>query len=175
MDAVRRTIDIKVTEAGDRHYLAVARLVDPFHEMEVRLTVRTADLTVVEAVAYMDWIPYDDRRPDSLAHMSGLEGVQIGPGLTRIVRDSVGGPSGCPYLVDLVLQACKLVVVALGVQRAREAVLVQNDIEAFSSVRAEMGSCAGHRDLPADRLPRWLERERDEDRTSRLAENPPAS
>lgn len=174
MDAVRRTIDTEVSEVGDGHYLAVARLTDPFHEIEVRLTVRAANLTVVDAVARMNWIPYDDRCPDSLVHMSRLEGVQIGPGLTRTVRGSVGGPSGCPYLVDLVLQACKLVIVTLGVQRAREAILVNNDIEAFSAIHEEMGACAGHRDLPADRLPQWLERERDDNRTSRPAGGAPA-
>ena len=44
---------------------AVARLVDPFHDIKVTVAIRSADLTITGAQATMRWVPYADR---CLAH-----------------------------------------------------------------------------------------------------------
>lgn len=164
MKPVRRTIDTEVSAAGEGRLRAVARLTDPYHDIEVTLTIRIADLSIVGAAARMPRIPYADYCPNSCAGLNGLQGVRVGAGLGRTIRDAVGGDSGCPYLVELVGQACKLAVVAAQSENAREAVLVENDLERFSAIRRQMGQCAGHRGLPDDHLPAWLERERRETR-----------
>jgi hypothetical protein len=141
---VRRTIETNVEEEGDS-CRAVARLVDPFHDIKVTVVIRSADLTITGAQATMRWVPYADRCPDSL--------------LGRTVREKIGGEAGCPYVVDLVLQACQFALVAVMTGQAREAILEKQDLEAFAGLRQKMGQCAGHRELAADRLPAWLERE----------------
>jgi len=160
VDSVKRNIDTEVTSDGDGISRAVARLSDPYHEIEVALRIRTADLTIVEANAEMIRVPHVDHCPNSLLRMDKLTGLQIGPSLHRKVSEAVGGVIGCPYLVDLVIQACKFAIVVDGVQRAREAVLIEHDLEKFSAVRQAMGKCAGHTDLSDELLPAWLESER---------------
>ncbi len=160
MDTVRRSIDTEVSKTGDDCYRAVARLVDPFHEIEVVLLIRATGFVIVEASAKMIRIPYADKCPNSLQRVSKLSGLRIGPGLHRTIREVVGGDCGCPYIVDLVEQACKLVIVVSSVQQAREAVLVEHDLEKFAVIHEKMGQCAGHHNLPTGRLPDWLEHER---------------
>lgn len=155
---MRRTIETNVEEEGDS-CRAVARLVDPFHDIKVTVVIRTADLTITGAQATMPWVPYADRCPDSLLQLGGLAGVRIGPSLGRTVREKIGGEAGCPYVVELVLQACQFALVAVMTGQAREAILEKQDLEAFAGLRQKMGQCAGHRELAADRLPAWLERE----------------
>lgn len=159
MDPVRRSFDSEVSESGPGVYRAVARMVDPFHEIELTLTVRLADLHILDAQAGMPRVPYPERCPDSLRRVADLKGIGIGPGFNRKVREIVGDDCGCPYLVDLAAQAGKLIIVAAESQRAREAVLVHHDRAAFTAIRRRMGSCAGHLGLPDEVLPAWLERE----------------
>jgi hypothetical protein len=161
MEALRRTIETEVSDAGDGNYRAVARLTDPFHDIEVAVMVRAADHTITDASARMTRVPYADTCPNSLPRMSDLSDVPIGASLGRAVRDAVGGDRGCPYLVELVVQACKLAMLASLSEQARHAVLIENDLDKFHAVHEKMGHCAGHHDLPADRLPAWLERERE--------------
>ena len=155
---MRRTIEINVEQEGDT-CRAVARLVDPFHDIQVTVAIGTVEMTITEARATMRWVPYSDRCPDGLLRLDGLAGVRVGPSLGRTVRERIGGDGGCPYVVDLVLQACQFALVAVMTERAREAVLVNEDPGAFAGLRQKMGQCAGHRELAADRLPAWLERE----------------
>lgn len=162
LNTIKRTVDTEVKYDDDGILHAIARLTDPFHEIEVALRVRVADLTIVEANAEMIRVPYADHCPNSLLRIGTLAGIQIGPGLHRNVREAVGGDCGCPYLVDLVIQACKLAIVAVGVKQARNSVLIEHDFEKFSAVRRTMGKCAGHTDLPDELLPEWLERESNE-------------
>ncbi len=159
MDTIKRSIDTEVADKGNGIFDAVARLTDPFHEIEVTLRVSVDDLTIHGAKARMIRVPYADHCPNSLLRIDTLAGVQIGAGLHRQVREAVGGLCGCPYLVDLVIQACKFALVARGVQQARESILIEQDQEKFSAIRRTMGKCAGHTNLPDDLLPEWLERE----------------
>ena len=160
MNSFRRTIDTEVSEVGDDRYRAVSRLTDSFHEIEVVIIVCTADFSIVEASAQMIRMPYVDRCPNSLLRINNLSGIRIGPGLSKTIREAVGGNCGCPYLVELAVQACKLVIVATRAKQAREAVLGELDMGKFTEIHQQMGECAGHRDLPTGRLPDWLEQER---------------
>lgn len=158
MEPVRRTIETRVEEAGDG-CRASARLSDPFHEIEVCIELR-GDRTIGGATGTMRWIPYGDRCPDALLPLAALTGLRVGPELGRRVREQLGGASGCPYVVELVMQACQFALVATMTERARAAVLERNDRADFAALREQMGQCAGHRDLPAERLPAWLDRDR---------------
>ena len=108
MDTIKRTVDTEVKYDDNGILHTIARLTDPFHEIEVTLQVRTADLTIVEASAEMIRVPYANSCPNSMLGIDNLANVRIGPGLHRNIRETVGGDCGCPYLVDLVVQACKL-------------------------------------------------------------------
>ena len=160
MDTARRSFETEVLKMENGDYRAIARLTDPFHTIEVMLLINAIDFSIVDASAEMMCCPYGDKCPDSLQSMGTLSGLRIGPGLNQAIREAVGGGCGCAYLVELVTQACKFTIVVAKSEEAREAILIQNNIEKFSEIQEQMGRCAGHRNLPRGRLPDWLEHER---------------
>ncbi len=48
--------------------------------------------------------------PDMSSTAQKLIGVRVGPGMTKIVRELVGGPNGSDWIADLVLEAMEMLV-----------------------------------------------------------------
>ncbi|MEX2453057.1 MAG: DUF2889 domain-containing protein [Rhodospirillaceae bacterium] len=72
---------------------------EPIHDMWLRLTVdREFIVRAVEAVT--DKGPYE-LCPAILPSFQKLNGLKIGPGWNRRVREALGGALGCAHLVDL--------------------------------------------------------------------------
>ncbi len=72
---------------------------EPLHDMWLRLTV-DAELVVRAVEAVTDAGPYE-ACPAILPAFRKLEGMRIGPGWNRRVRERLGGVRGCTHLVDL--------------------------------------------------------------------------
>lgn len=72
---------------------------EPLHDMWIRLTV-DADFVVHGVEAATDAGPFAIC-PTINAAFKRLEGLRIGPGWNRRVRERVGGVKGCTHLVDL--------------------------------------------------------------------------
>ncbi len=73
---------------------------EPIHEMWLRLTVDD-ELLIHEAEAATDWGPFTIC-PAITEQFKSLEGLRIGRGWRRQVRERVGGVNGCTHLVELV-------------------------------------------------------------------------
>jgi hypothetical protein len=71
------------------------------HDMELAVTVRTPDLTILEAEATMHAFPHTECA-DIAPRFGELVGVSIAAGYTRAVRERFGGVLGCSHLVELV-------------------------------------------------------------------------
>lgn len=72
---------------------------EPIHDMRLRLTV-DADLKVCAVEAKTDAGPFAIC-PAINPAFAALEGLKIGPGWNRKVRELLGGVRGCTHLVDL--------------------------------------------------------------------------
>jgi hypothetical protein len=73
---------------------------EPIHEMWLRLTVD--DELLIHAVeAATDWGPFTIC-PAITEQFKSLEGLRIGPGWRRQVKELVGGVNGCTHLVELI-------------------------------------------------------------------------
>ncbi len=59
--------------------------------------------------------------PDLSEAEKKLIGVRVGPGMTKIVREVVGGPSGSERVGELVLEAMEMLVNAVTVAELRKA------------------------------------------------------
>ena len=73
---------------------------EPVHEMWLRLTVDD-DLLIHEVEATTDWGPFNIC-PAITEKFKSLEGLRIGHGWRRQVKDRVGGVNGCTHLLELV-------------------------------------------------------------------------
>lgn len=72
---------------------------DPVHDMRIRLTVDDR-LTIVKSEATTDASPFQVC-PDIAPAFVALEGLRIGPGWMRTVKERLGGRKGCTHLVEL--------------------------------------------------------------------------
>lgn len=72
---------------------------EPYHHMQVRLTV-DSNLIVVAAEAITLAGPFRVC-PDAALNVSGMVGVQIGPGWRRACQKAIGGPAGCTHITEL--------------------------------------------------------------------------
>ncbi len=104
----RRQVEIEVYERED-HFVVIGRLrddrpwaagtaiVEHVHAMELRIAVRRADLTILEAGAHMDRFPHAEC-PSIEAAFTGLVGMSIARGYTRAVQERFGRSAGCTHL-----------------------------------------------------------------------------
>ena len=87
------------------------RLTDDLLKAEVNINVQLPDLEIVEAEAKLERLV-----PEAWSSAPGLikkiEGVRIGSGLRKIVAGLLGGPQGCPVLVQAVLESANAVIFA---------------------------------------------------------------
>ena len=92
-------VDTKTYTIPNRHRGEVA-VGEPVHEMWLRLTMDDSmRIHTVEAVT--DYGPFG-MCPSITHNFKRLEGLTIGAGFRRAVRERVGGTQGCTHLVELV-------------------------------------------------------------------------
>ena len=72
---------------------------EPYHHMQVRLTVNSA-LTVVDAEAKTLAGPFRVC-PEAAINVKGMVGLTIGPGWRRACQKAIGGPAGCTHITEL--------------------------------------------------------------------------
>ena len=102
-----KVVEVNPGPGGD---LAVSwRLTDDLFKVEVRLVVEPPDLEIMEAEAVFDrYVPASWR--DASEKIKSIEGVSVGAGLRKITAGLLGGPDGCPMLVDAVLESCNAAI-----------------------------------------------------------------
>ena len=92
-------VDTKTYSFPNRHRGEV-EVGEPVHEMWLRLTIDDA-MRIREVEAVTDHGPFG-MCPAITDNFKRLEGLTIGPGFRRAVRERVGGVQGCTHLVELV-------------------------------------------------------------------------
>jgi Protein of unknown function (DUF2889) len=125
----RRSIEYEAFDVGDA-LVIVGRLRDTrpwaedgvsittVHEMELRVSVRIADMTITEARAGMHTFPHAEC-PGIVGAFSQLEGLSVTRGYTREVQSRFAGPKGCTHLEQLARSLGPVVVQAVTSRRAR--------------------------------------------------------
>jgi hypothetical protein len=124
----RRSIDYRAYAEGD-DLVVVARLTDSrpwaedgsavatVHDMELRVRVRTSDLTITGATAQMHTFPHTEC-PTIEAAFDGLVGLSVARGYTREVQARFGGPRGCTHLEHLARSLGPVVIQSVTSRRA---------------------------------------------------------
>jgi len=124
----RRSISYEAYDAGD-DLVVVGRLTDArpwavgtdavvtVHDMELRVRVRTTDLTILGATAVMHTFPHTEC-PGIEPAFAGLVGLSVVRGYTREVQARFGGPRGCTHLEHLARSLGPVVIQAVTSQRA---------------------------------------------------------
>ena len=87
------------------------------HDMELRVRVRTSDLTITGATAEMFTFPHTEC-PTIEAAFAGLVGLNVARGYTREVQARFGGPRGCTHLEHLARSLGPVVIQSVTSRRA---------------------------------------------------------
>jgi hypothetical protein len=100
---------VEVTPQAEGSLKVSWRLTDDLLKAEVSLTVQPPDLEIVEAEAELErLVPRQWASAPQL--IKKIEGVRVGAGLRKITRGLLGGPDGCPILVNAVLESANAVI-----------------------------------------------------------------
>ncbi len=88
------------------------------HDIELRVTVRTDDLTITAAEAELRTYPHTEC-PAIAPAFAGLVGLSVARGFTREVQQRFGGPRGCTHLDQLARSLGPVVIQAVTSSRAK--------------------------------------------------------
>jgi len=91
--------------------------VETVHDMELRVRIRTEDMTIVGATAEMHAFPHTEC-PVIEAAFAGMVGLSVARGYTRAVQTRFGGPRGCTHLEQLARALGPVVIQAVTSRRA---------------------------------------------------------
>ncbi len=111
-------VDTKSYDFPNR-YRGEVRAGEPVHGMWLRLTVDD-DLRIHAIEAVTDDGPYPVC-PAITPRFRELEGLRIGPGFSREVRQRLGGRSGCTHLVELLRPVATTAIQTIYPRRHRPA------------------------------------------------------
>lgn len=154
----QRTFHLEVTADNGQTIALRGLLGDPFHDIQVSLVLDKERLRVISAEGEMSRTPYPDSCRASLPKLKDIAGLEIRQGFIRELRSHLSGRMGCPYLVELVDQLCRFGLVLIKSDEARKLV-ASGETDRYSTLRDEMGECAGHTLAAKNELPQWLQQE----------------
>jgi hypothetical protein len=144
----RRSIDYRAYSVDDdlvvsgrlrdsRPWAEDADAVSTVHDLELRVRVRTADLTITGATAEMHAFPHTEC-PTIESAFAGLEGLSVARGYTREVQARFGGPRGCTHLEHLARSLGPVVIQALTSRRLQA--VVRGDAPDLLAASGDAGS-----------------------------------
>jgi hypothetical protein len=73
---------------------------DPIHQMSLRITIDAA-LTIVDAAAATDRMPYRGECNRITPDYAKLKGLRLVPGFSAKLKERLGGIKGCTHLTEL--------------------------------------------------------------------------
>jgi hypothetical protein len=108
MDIFQRSVHSNVKEIDDEHWLVSTDLLDLEHSIHLELTVRSTDGLIERARAQMSKVPFD-RCLATRQSIEALEGLVIERGVLTAINAKLGGPRSCAHLLELAIEAVRLV------------------------------------------------------------------
>ena len=100
---------VEVSPQADGNIAVAWRLTDDLLKAEVNITVQPPDLEIVEATAALGRL-VPQAWSNAAELIKKVEGVRVGGGLRKIAQGLLGGPNGCPVLVDAVLESANAII-----------------------------------------------------------------
>ncbi|MEW6487066.1 MAG: DUF2889 domain-containing protein [Thermodesulfobacteriota bacterium] len=112
MDIFQRSIHSNVKRRGEDHLLVTSSLLDLEHSIHFEMVVRISTATIEAAKGAMSKTPLTLclRGTEGISELVGLT---IGRGVVRQIQGRLGGPRGCAHMVELILDAVRLVSMLL--------------------------------------------------------------
>ncbi|MCW3491046.1 DUF2889 domain-containing protein [Dethiobacter alkaliphilus] len=117
---LKRNKTIEVIEMEQNKFLLHSHLSDEVHEIDVQMIVDTDSGEILTAEAKMSRTPYPEICQQALLQVPKLVGLNLTKGAGRQARDILGGTEGCEHLKDMVLDALRGFIPAIGARTIQE-------------------------------------------------------
>jgi hypothetical protein len=138
MEDFQRDVSYRILKQDDGNIALTATLKDPFHDIEIKVTVDSGSMQILAATVAFHRAPSTDCIHVT-PRLERLIGVTIGPGLTRKLTETFGGREGCGNLKNLFQGLLPLAI------NARAAAGFDNDGEMLAAIHEKLlGTCAGY-------------------------------
>ena len=103
----------------DASVLSRASVSDTFFEAEVELEVKIPDLEIVSARGKIRRSFFGECN-QAIPLLEKMVSMRVGPGITRVIKDLIGGASGCDRLADLVFECFDAVILRFTADELRK-------------------------------------------------------
>jgi len=100
---------VEVSPQSNGNMAVSWRQTDDLLKAEVNITVQLPDLEIVEATAELNRL-VPKAWSNAAELIKKVEGVRVGAGLRKIAQGLLGGPKGCPVLVNAVLESANAII-----------------------------------------------------------------
>ncbi len=112
MDIFQRSIHSNVKQVDDDRLLVNSSLIDLEHSFHLEMTIRRSDGGIEAVRASMSKSPLTRCRA-GIDRVDALVGLRVGRGVIKEIHRLLGGPRGCAHLVELIIDAVRLVSMIL--------------------------------------------------------------
>jgi hypothetical protein len=102
-----RCTSVEAAEEG--RLVSTCRLVDTFNDLKVAVTVRVPEMAI-DAIEPIIWRCLDPEEETAAEELKKLEGVRVGPGMTKIFKGLVTETVADSQLLFMVEEACHGVI-----------------------------------------------------------------
>ena len=126
--------------------MARVRWDDTFLSAELEMEVKLPDLKIVSIQGRIIRSFAEECR-NNAEILKRAVGMRVGSGITRLVKETIGGSNGCNVFADMILEGCNAVIMGFTVDELDTQLAAETD-EAFGQVLKDMlennprvGSC----------------------------------
>jgi hypothetical protein len=126
--------------------MARVRVDDTFLSAELEMEVKLPDLKIVSIQGRIIR-SFAEECKNNAEILQRAMGMRVGAGITRLVKETIGGPNGCNVFADMILEGCNAMIMGFTVEELDKQLAAETD-EAFGQVLKDMlennprvGSC----------------------------------
>lgn len=126
--------------------IAKVRLDDTFLSAELEMEVKLPDLKIVSIKGGITR-SFTEECKNNTEILKRAIGMRVGAGITRLVKETIGGPNGCKVFADMIMEGCNAMIMGFTVEELDKQLASETDegyeqlLKAMLEDNPRVGSC----------------------------------
>jgi len=104
-----RNKHVSTIDCEDNSILSRCTVEDTFFAATVEMVIKLPDMEITSLEGTIERA-FGEQCSKVMPLLQKVKGLRIGPGIIKAIEQSIGGPGGCPRMVDLVWECCNGVI-----------------------------------------------------------------
>lgn len=131
-----RNIHAGAENLDNGNAMARVRVDDTFMSAEMEMEIKLPDLRI-ESIQGRIIRSFAKECRDNADVLQRAVGMRVGPGVTKLVKETIGGSTGCNVFADMILEGCNAVIMEFTVGEIDKQ-LASSDDEGYERVLKDM-------------------------------------